>query len=158
MGSQSEHKPQTGGVLVMKPPVILYLPLLLIVFPSCHSDPSSCCRHLRLESFGKASQHQNNRLGEFFIIGLYGERPLFKLKDQEEYLFYLKSRGSGLWMVGPRVGKLNGGLANKGNSLCPESLDNNKWKFTDGKAWKGAKDTRISCERTENIECIYNDS
>merc|ERR1711915_500498 len=82
MGSQSEHRPQTGGVLVMKPPVILSLPLLLIVFPPCHSDPSSCCRHLRLESFGEASQHQNNRLGEFFISGLYGERPLFKLKDQ----------------------------------------------------------------------------
>eukprot|EP00092_Neocalanus_flemingeri_P080117 GFUD01099904.1.p1 GENE.GFUD01099904.1~~GFUD01099904.1.p1 ORF type:complete len:1109 (+),score=396.10 GFUD01099904.1:107-3433(+) len=134
---------------------------LLCLLPSlflCQSDISGCCTQVRIESSGKAGEHQHNRLGLFVMSGVYSDRPVYRLSAKKEFLFYLQSRGAGLWMVGPEVGQFNGGLANKGDTYCPEDLPANKWKYTDGSAWHVENQMSITCEeRKEDPECVYSD-
>lgn len=148
----------------MKPPLSSYnfIPLsLLLSFPFLslsERDISGCCSHVRIESSGEARDHQSNRLGLFMMSGVYSDRPVYRLSTKEEYLFYLQSRGAGLWMVGPEVGQFNGGLANKADAYCPEDLPDSKWKYTDGSAWHVESQMTISCEEKKEIpECVYRD-
>ena len=48
--------------------------------------------------------------------GIYNERPLYtsvSSNNGDEFLFYLRSKNKGLWMVGPESGQFNGGLAHR---------------------------------------------
>ena len=81
-------------------------------------DISRCCSKLLIKSSGEARLHQDNRLGEFLLRGVYNERPMYQHRERGEYLFYLVSRNKGLWMIGPEVGQFNGGLANRADESC----------------------------------------
>ena len=68
--------------------LLAVLPLLRAATP----DLSSCCTTVRLESSGPAAEHQTNRLQEFSLSGLLGDRPLYTSTDGTEFLFYLRSK------------------------------------------------------------------
>merc|ERR1712013_882631 len=163
----SNHQPcgqdRTGGVQLllknnMKPPLSISILLVSFLCPLSLSqeDITGCCKQIKLESSGLSGEHQSNRLGLFQVSGVFSDRPVYKLGLKDEFLFYLKSKGAGLWMVGPQVGQFNGGLANKGDAYCPENLTNSKWKYTDGTAWHAESKMITSCEdEIVDPDCEY---
>lgn len=57
-------------------------------------------------------------------------------------------------MVGPRVGKFSGGLANRADSVCVEDVDR-PWKFADVSGWKADPDLKVSCATVEPGKAIH---
>jgi len=106
----------------------------------------SCCRSLLIESDAGAAKYQDNRLGVYHVIGDYGNRPVYKKEGgYGEFLFYLKDKKrGGVWMVGPQVGKFDGGLATRVNSKCPEKAEK-QWKYTDGSSWYVDQSLSMTC-------------
>jgi hypothetical protein len=133
------------------------LSLLALLGQTVAQDLSSCCAVLNIESTAEASEHQSNRLGQYRLVGLFSDRPIYKYEEREEFLFYLTSRNRGLWMVGPRVGQFNGGLANRGDPVCAEDTPTGQWKYTDGQSWHRDSSLKITCVEQELPECAYND-
>jgi hypothetical protein len=68
----------------------------------------------RISSTGRANYYQSNRVGEYRVTGVLADRPIYKHVAKEEFVFFLTSKARGLWMVGPKPGHYNGGLAHKG--------------------------------------------
>merc|ERR1719481_166230 len=136
----------------------LCLALLLALFEFSYSmDLSSCCLELKLQSQGKASEHQSNRLGTYRLSTLFSDRPVYQNIEREEFLFYLTSRNRGLWMVGPEIGQFNGGLANRGDPTCAEDTPAGEWKYTDGESWTLDANITVTCLDQEMPDCEYKD-
>jgi hypothetical protein len=139
-----------GGVLIVLLSVSATATALL--------DISSCCTRIRVESSGKALNHQSNRMGEYNINGILSDKPIYKHAEKEEYLFYLTSKSKGLWMVGPKPAQFNGGLAHRGDALCVEAVAPKQWKYTDGTAWHVDDLLTVSClDPLVRPECVYSD-
>ena len=47
-------------------------------------------------------------------------------------------------MIGPEIGKFSGGLANRGDNVCPESIEKD-WKFADGRGWVVDSEVTLKC-------------
>jgi len=134
---------------------------LLSVFLFNYAQPkdiSGCCTRIQIQSSGEAINHQSNRIGEYSLHGVLADRPIYRNVEREEYLFYLMSRNKGLWMVGPKAGQFNGGLAHRGDTLCVEDVAQEQWKYTDGSAWHVDPLLTVSCLTARSPpECTYND-
>jgi len=144
--------------------MLLLFSLLTTSFSSLNGqDISSCCTSVLIQSSGEAQTHQRNRLGEYRLTGIYNERPLYTSvtsKNGDEFLFYLRSKNKGLWMVGPESGQFNGGLAHRGDSPCVEDVAAGQWKFTDGKSWNRDQEIQVTCldSAEEGVpRCVYED-
>jgi hypothetical protein len=70
-------------------------------------------------------------------------------------MFYMPGRSRGLWMIGPQIGKFSGGLANRGDEVCPENL-RRSWKFANGRGWVVDSKVNITCINSES-DCFYAD-
>ena len=78
-------------------------------------------------------------------------------------------------MVGPEAGQFNGGLAHRGDQVCPhhctgslqcvlaqacvEGVVTGQWKYTDGRSWQVDTELRVVClDKPEpEPECVYSD-
>jgi len=133
--------------------MFLLLTLLTAATQSTAQNFSSCCRRIFLESSGEAQTHQPNHLGEYSLTGIYNERPLYRsansIKQEEEFLFYLRKRSIGLWMVGPEVSNFDEislrTLWTSLDSPCVENFAVGKWLYKDGKSWKLDQKLTVSC-------------
>jgi hypothetical protein len=66
-------------------------------------------------------------VGEYVVTGVLSDRPIYKHVAKEEFVFFLTSKARGLWMVGPKPGHYNGGLAHKGmNTIVGKKISLNK--------------------------------
>ncbi len=74
----------------------------------------------------------------------YAGRPVYVHSQRKEFLFYVPGRARGLWMVGPRVGRFSGGLANRGDDVCVDEVER-KWKFADVDGWVTDPDLAVKC-------------
>ena len=68
-------------------------------------------------------------------------------------MFYMPGRSRGLWMIGPQIGKFSGGLANRGDEVCPENL-RRSWKFANGRGWVVDSKVNITCINSESGNSI----
>jgi len=137
--------------------------LTISLFLSLHSSAASgditgCCTRLSIQSKGESINHQSNRVGTYSISGVFNERPIYKNDDREEFLFYLRRKTKGLWMVGPKVAEFNGGLAHRGDTICAEDVAEQQWKYTDGSAWHVDPLLTITClDKKATPKCTYSD-
>lgn len=69
-----------------------------------------------------------------------------------------QSKSKGLWMIGPKAGEFNGGLAHRGDDYCAEEVTAAQWKYTDGSSWHIDTGLRVSClDVAVTPQCMYND-
>ena len=63
-----------------------------------------CCPHIEISSEGEAAGHQPQRLGVYTARDRgWADRPIYKHRDSQDFLFYLQTKSKGLWMVGPKA-------------------------------------------------------
>ena len=52
-------------------------------------------------------------------------------------------------MIGPKVGQFSGGLANRGDNQCPETITR-PWKFADGTGWSTDPEIKVQCAKDQS--------
>jgi len=101
--------------------------LLLVVLATGYV--SGCCTELEIKSSGFAGNHQASRMGIYDLKnGQSGGQNLYQQVNGNNYLFYLPDYG--YWMVGPNPGKDYGGILNREQGVCPESITRD-WEYYD---------------------------
>ena len=106
-----------------------------------------CCSAVQVTTAGLANTTQAVRLGTYHRLPSstsYSDRPVYVHADRGEFLFYIAGRARGLWMVGPEVGRISGGLANRGDEVCVEGVTRD-WKYADVSGWKTDGELRVEC-------------
>jgi len=108
------------------------------IFPGTYHRQHSHCSPfvadtIVFSSTAGAAERQGGSLGEFIRMGdYYNNHPYYKQRDTEGqrdlYLFYI----SGGWMVGPTLGKSNGGLWSRQDTVLPPRAN---WLYSNGKKW-----------------------
>ena len=93
---------------------------------------------------GVSNSSQYIRFGGYTRIDTYFDRPVYVHEAREEFLFYMAGRSRGLWMIGPEVGQFSGGLANRADDQCPQTIGKS-WKYADGTGWSVDPDIQIQC-------------
>ncbi len=114
---------------------------------------SACCPTVSVTTTGSSNSTQFVRLGTYHALAAtdptseesyHAGRPVYVHALRREYLFYVPGRARGLWMVGPRVGRFSGGLANRGDDLCVDRVDR-PWKFADVGGWVTDPELTVKC-------------
>jgi hypothetical protein len=118
-------------------------------------NDSVCCSSLEVSTTGTSNSSQFSRFGAYHRQDTFSDRPTFKHESRDEYMFYMPGRSRGLWMIGPQIGKFSGGLANRGDEVCPENL-RRSWKFANGRGWVVDSKVNITCINSES-DCFYAD-
>ena len=96
---------------------------------------------------GVSNSSQYIRFGGYTRVDTYFDRPVYVHEAREEFLFYMAGRSRGLWMIGPEVGQFSGGLANRADDTCPNTIASSNWKYADGTGWSVDPDIRVDCVR-----------
>lgn len=87
---------------------------------------------------------QSRRMGVYDITDrTYSLRPVYKHRDQAEFLFYTYEAG-GKWIVGPEVGKILGGLFVSDYALRPEYILQT-WVVFVGKHFAYDQGVKVQC-------------
>ncbi|TRY69316.1 hypothetical protein TCAL_09878, partial [Tigriopus californicus] len=133
--------------------------LLQVIVSTCVNfalSQKECCSILKINTKGPSNETQSIRLGIYHREGEFSGKPAYVHSQRTERLFYISGRARGLWMVGPELGRFSGGLANRGDTQCPEDILR-PWKYADISGWKTDPDLTIECHQLEN-ECLYADN
>lgn len=115
--------------------------------------PSDCCEVIKIDTQGPSNETQSIRLGVYHREGEFSGKPAYVHSQRTERLFYISGRARGLWMVGPEIGRFSGGLANRGDTQCPEDILR-PWKYADISGWKTDHKLTIECHQIENGKAI----
>lgn len=109
---------------------------------------------LILYLLGQSTNHQRDKMGEYFLWGYYNDKPVYQHVSGLDFLYYHQNN---VWGVGPKIGGNSAGLLNFGRSACPYELTT-PWEFgTKLKNKKRQMDPLLNLKCLEEVATTVND-
>lgn len=100
---------------------------------------------LRMTGISGLGGLQKRRMGLYVLTTrTHDLRPVYKHEGQDEFLYYTTEAG-GKWIVGPEVGKFNGGLFVSDFALRPEFIVQS-WELFAGRYFVNDPGVKLKCQ------------